>query len=367
LLTPLVLSNLDFRNRLKRKRLQGSPETEDSSNADATLLTHREAMKASPIRRLPLLAAVAGAAMAIVDCHARADVVTFDMVDVAMFPGTPPASLVVTTGQQIPGGVNNSAAGNEFNISYVEFDIDGDMNPLPDLRIRTATFAGGQLVYDGFHRTELSTTADGSYVITKGENSYLNRPFFDGEVIGDTLDEFTRDQFGPPGPPNNNLFDVALDEGGSVHFYLEGVDNFVGFRLPSGAVGWIRVQFDGTTKSLTFLDGAYDTSGTPMTAGSTVSGGGVSSDFDGDLDVDGADYLTWQRGVGLQGTASFADGDANADFNVDRGDLAYWKGQFELSSAAAAAVPEPATACLAIGGAMLLGRRRQSLITHEQR
>jgi hypothetical protein len=319
-------------------------------------------MKANSFR-LALVAALAGVATAIASCGtARATVVTFNMVDVAMFPGTPPASLVVPTGQQIPGGVNNSAAGNEFNISYLLFDIDGDMNPLPDLRIRTATFAGGQLVYDGFHRTELSTTADGSYVVTKGENSYLNRPFFDGEVIGDTLDEFTRDQFSPPGSPNNNLFDVALDEGGNVHYYLEGVDNYVGFKLHGGAVGWIRVQFDNTTKALTFLDGAYDTSGTPMTAGSSVSGGGVRADFDSDLDVDGADYLTWQRGLGLLGTASFADGDANGDFNVDRGDLAYWKGQFAGPSATApaGAVPEPAAACLATCGALFLGRRRQS-------
>jgi hypothetical protein len=100
-----------------------------------------------------------------------------------------------------------------------------------------------------------------------------------------------------------------------------------------------------------------------MTAGSVEPSGGVSADFDGDQDVDGADYLTWQRGVGLTSTASFADGDANGDFNVDRGDLAYWRGQFAEASATAAAgaVPEPATACLAIGGMVLLRRGRQLL------
>src|SRR6187549_126941 len=55
---------------------------------------------------------------------AQAEIVPFTMVDAALFPGAPPASIVVPTGQQLPGGVNNTAAGNEFNISYLFFDID---------------------------------------------------------------------------------------------------------------------------------------------------------------------------------------------------------------------------------------------------
>ena len=76
--------------------------------------------------------------------------------------------------------------------------------------------------------------------------------------------------------------------------------------------------------------------------------------------------LFYNRGVGLLGTASFADGDANGDFNVDRGDLSYWKGQFAGASAVAAAgaVPEPAAACLAICGVIMLGQRRQLIRAH---
>lgn len=75
-----------------------------------------------------------------------------------------------------------------------------------------------------------------------------------------------------------------------------------------------------------------------------------SADFDEDGDVDGADFLTWQRGVGTLAGATLADGNANAteDDDVDADDLAVWESQFGASAPAAAPVPEPATALLAL-------------------
>ncbi|MBA3482880.1 MAG: hypothetical protein H0T51_13810, partial [Pirellulales bacterium] len=71
------------------------------------------------------------------------------------------------------------------------------------------------------------------------------------------------------------------------------------------------------------------------------------ADFDNDGDVDGADFLTWQRGLGT-GTTN-AQGNADGDSDVDAADLAVWKsmfGQTGLASAAGAPVPEPAGLCL---------------------
>ncbi len=55
-------------------------------------------------------------------------------------------------------------------------------------------------------------------------------------------------------------------------------------------------------------------------------GGSAPADFDGDLDVDGFDFLQWQRGNGnFVGTAVKANGDANADGFVDALDLEAWE------------------------------------------
>lgn len=76
---------------------------------------------------------------------------------------------------------------------------------------------------------------------------------------------------------------------------------------------------------------------------------GTPGDFDLDTDVDGADFLLWQQGLGT---------------TYDAADLADWKANFGLPAAAAVvgAVPEPGSALLAISGATIIGvmvRRRK--------
>ncbi len=60
-----------------------------------------------------------------------------------------------------------------------------------------------------------------------------------------------------------------------------------------------------------------------------------SSDFDADGDIDGSDFLAWQRGVGTF-NASKQHGDADNDHDIDAADLATWKSQFGSSAFAAA-------------------------------
>lgn len=73
---------------------------------------------------------------------------------------------------------------------------------------------------------------------------------------------------------------------------------------------------------------------------------GENADFNGDSDVDGSDFLTWQRGFGTGTT--LADGDANGSGSVDGTDLGIWELQYAggALSASVAAVPEPATLAL---------------------
>ena len=70
-----------------------------------------------------------------------------------------------------------------------------------------------------------------------------------------------------------------------------------------------------------------------------------AGDFDTDGDVDGADFLRWQRGASPN--------------PVGAGDLASWKAKFGAAVPVSTAVPEPATLLTALVGAgcvSLLGR-----------
>ncbi len=74
-----------------------------------------------------------------------------------------------------------------------------------------------------------------------------------------------------------------------------------------------------------------------------------SADFDSDGDVDGTDFLVWQRGNGALGTGELATGDANFDSDIDSDDLLVWQNQAAgaaASTAASVAVPEPASVLL---------------------
>ena len=86
----------------------------------------------------------------------------------------------------------------------------------------------------------------------------------------------------------------------------------------------------------------------------------IAGDFDGDRDVDGADFLNWQSNAGTVGSALAGQGDANLDGNVDEADLLLWQAGYSASSGSAPihAVPEPALAGFLIGVGLPLVLKR---------
>lgn len=119
---------------------------------------------------------------------------------------------------------------------------------------------------------------------------------------------------------------------------LEGMA--IGPRLPNGAWAMLGVVDNGGNGANTIAAfTAIPTTPIPLAAD--------SADFDDDGDVDGADYLAWQRGMDVATLAGAAHGDANHDGQVTGADLAIWQNQYAVStSASAQAVPEPTSAGL---------------------
>ena len=133
------------------------------------------------------------------------------------------------------------------------------------------------------------------------------------------------------------------DDNGKLHPTNLNETVFVDLNNPTGATSAVvSFKYNGTDNWFWALDNIKV--GTAAVA--------ANADFDSDGDVDGKDFLTWQKGFGTGTT--LAQGDANGDGAVNAADLTIWKSKFGLppAEAAAGAVPEPAAFCLA---AMALG------------
>ena len=113
----------------------------------------------------------------------------------------------------------------------------------------------------------------------------------------------------------------------------EGVDYVVFVGLIPGANGEIQARVHHANY-LQWDSQAYF-NGLQLVSHPLVSLAEKNADFDHDGDVDGADFLVWQRGYGS---------------TQDANDLTQWKSHFGSSDQAAAAqsttVPEPATTTL---------------------
>jgi hypothetical protein len=111
----------------------------------------------------------------------------------------------------------------------------------------------------------------------------------------------------------------------------------------------------------------WDADGAPIALTANVGlltvAPGLTSDFNENGAVDGADFLLWQNGLGVANAAGHGQGDADGDGDVDGADLSIWRDQFGRTSAILAiqAAPEPAGAALAVSALLCASLRRKKV------
>ncbi len=194
-----------------------------------------------------------------------------------------------------------------------------------------------------------------------------------------TTGDFFNWTYSIDGGPALSLFTSSVDEAGSAIYTLADGDDFLlNDPLVIENLAGEQTQLSNLFQTVTsILSGVGDTLTIELTArtdggseafafdnividGITVLA--ADADFDQDGDVDGSDFLAWQRGFG-SGT-TLAEGDANGDGNVDELDLVAWESQFGQSNLtaqqAATSIPEPSSLLLAIGFLVVIPSRLRS-------
>lgn len=133
-----------------------------------------------------------------------------------------------------------------------------------------------------------------------------------------------------------------------------------------GGLSWAEAAWS----SLPYLSWQQLVIGDPLATVRLLSG-----DADGDHDVDGADFLLWQRHYGTIAGADVSQGDFDGDGDVDGADLFIWQTYFGTdfsqpvivtggdggdNTGLPPIIPEPTTAVLCLAGfAAVLRRRRR--------
>ncbi|MCA9233940.1 MAG: PEP-CTERM sorting domain-containing protein [Planctomycetales bacterium] len=255
-----------------------------------------------------------------------------------------------STSIQLRFGLNNAINDWWWALDNVRVFVPSDPAVLRvDTTTGYAKIVGGDVITETINGYDVASAGGNLNPVGNLGLSYLQVDPIDGpdadSAAGSTLGENWQ-----LAAETDNLFS---------EFFLDGSSDFTSSRTES--LGRI---FDPATaeldRDLTFT---YTTVFGDIVEGVVeyFASTGGTADFDVSGQVNGGDFLAWQRGYGSGST--FAQGDADGDSDVDGADLAVWQSRFGLPSAAAtlAPVPEPGSVALALimlGGAALRDRRR---------
>jgi hypothetical protein len=180
-----------------------------------------------------------------------------------------------------------------------------------------------------------------------------------------------------------NDFNLPFGNSGQMEVKIDGVfDAVVATETPNMFLGYLPMEFSARARGdsgistignfsfaegsaelvmeqeVDVLDGPGGGGGIVLDAESEYEEPVPNADFDGDLDVDGTDFLIWQQGLGIDEMAEHYQGDADYDQAVDSVDYDVWRAQYGTApSGGATAVPEPGGAALVMMLAAGLRRR----------
>jgi hypothetical protein len=218
-------------------------------------------------------------------------------------------------------------------------------------------------------------------------------------ILGDTLDEpntnlVVRDNLGPAG--EYGVFGGGVGSGTAAlnayaQWAFEGnvlaganaaiypANNFYPANFPQGigfvdpANGDFRLSSSSPYKDRATDGGDPGVDFNTLWANTARARSGIPEtslgDFDGDRDVDAADYVVWRDSLGQTGPGLAADG--NFDNQIDAGDYVVWKAHFGqtagsgtgATASARAAVPELASQLMLILGMLAIFFRRRAVVS----
>jgi uncharacterized protein (TIGR03382 family) len=184
----------------------------------------------------------------------------------------------------------------------------------------------------------------------------------DGSLLGSTVITEAAAEVQPgivPGQPGGKIWEIAL--AGSA---VTSLNSAGGLWALGGSLADTSPPISATTELLFGGSVPFSTvpgRATPIPQLVLTITPGLSADFDGDGDVDGRDFLIWQRGFGTAGQTNNNLGDASGNGTVGSEDLLIWQNQYGSGSLTATitSVPEPTTSMMALllAWAGLLRRR----------
>jgi hypothetical protein len=219
----------------------------------------------------------------------------------AIVPGTTRAVGADSTGTQsvLPSEIDFVSIANASDLDFFWFDV-------PDLSLLTATLTP----LGGTFSQAAQGQAQSSFNATARNDLTLNIYAGDGTILLSSANATA----------------------------LGGVETITALPLTAGGRYFAQVSGSNNSVQLYQLELSVTSTAPP------------SADFDQDGDVDGNDFLIFQRGLG--GAGGFTTGDANQNGVVNAADLTIFRGKFKSSGFAATAMPEPTCSAMAL---LLLG------------